>query len=108
MGEAEPEAPPRSEDHIVIERLERRFGTHTVLRGVDMTIGRGNVGVIIGGSGAGKTTLLKILIGLDRPTAGSVLVDGVDITKLRGEVEFLDPGGLPNDGKVIEDARSYS
>jgi phospholipid/cholesterol/gamma-HCH transport system ATP-binding protein len=84
MGEAEPEARPPSGEHIVVERLERRFGTHTVLRGVDMTIGRGNVAVIIGGSGAGKTTLLKILIGLDRPTSGRVLVDGVDITQLRG------------------------
>ncbi|HEV8245644.1 MAG TPA: ATP-binding cassette domain-containing protein, partial [Polyangiaceae bacterium] len=54
-----------------------------VLKDVNMTIARGQVAVVIGGSGAGKTTLLKILIGLDRPTSGSVLVDGVDIAKLR-------------------------
>lgn len=47
----------------------------------------GEVAVVIGGSGAGKTTLLKILIGLDRPTSGSVILDGVDLAKL-GEREL--------------------
>jgi phospholipid/cholesterol/gamma-HCH transport system ATP-binding protein len=66
-------------DHIVVERLEKRFGEHTVLRSIDMTIGRGDIAVIIGGSGAGKTTLLKILIGLERPTSGSIYVNGQDM-----------------------------
>src|SRR5689334_15262614 len=47
-----------------------------------MTIERGEITVIIGGSGAGKTTLLKILIGLDRATSGSIYVSGTDIAKL--------------------------
>src|SRR5690348_14100291 len=47
-----------------------------------MTIGRGEITVIIGGSGAGKTTLLKILIGLDRPTSGSIRVNDLDIAHL--------------------------
>lgn len=81
MGESEPQA-PSSVDHIVVQHLEKSFGTNRVLRDVNMTIGRGDVAVIIGGSGAGKTTLLKILIGLDRPTSGAVLVDGVDMTRL--------------------------
>ena len=44
-----------------------------------MSIGRGHIAVIIGGSGAGKTTLLRILIGLERPSSGSVMVSGQDI-----------------------------
>lgn len=67
---------------MVVEHLERRFGDQLALSDVNLSIGRGHVAVIIGGSGAGKTTLLKILIGLDRPTSGSVLVDDVDIVKL--------------------------
>jgi phospholipid/cholesterol/gamma-HCH transport system ATP-binding protein len=68
--------------HLEIQGLERRFGDFVALADITMSIGRGHVSVIIGGSGAGKTTLLKILIGLDRPTKGAVLLDGVDITKL--------------------------
>jgi phospholipid/cholesterol/gamma-HCH transport system ATP-binding protein len=73
------ESPP---PHIVVERLAKRFGNFQALCDVDMTIRRGEITVIIGGSGAGKTTLLKILIGLDRPTSGSIHVNDVDIAKL--------------------------
>jgi phospholipid/cholesterol/gamma-HCH transport system ATP-binding protein len=73
---------PAGREHIVVEHLEKRFGKVVVLSDIDMSIGRGDVTVIIGGSGAGKTTLLKILIGLDRPTSGSVRVNDLDITKL--------------------------
>jgi phospholipid/cholesterol/gamma-HCH transport system ATP-binding protein len=68
--------------HIVVQGLEKRFGSFQALSGIDMRIRRGEITVIIGGSGAGKTTLLKILIGLDRPTAGSIFVNDVDIAKL--------------------------
>jgi phospholipid/cholesterol/gamma-HCH transport system ATP-binding protein len=80
MSEAEARAEPK--EHIRVERLAKSFGDVKVLVDVDVTINRGHVAVIIGGSGAGKTTLLKILIGLDRPSTGSIFVEGVDITKL--------------------------
>jgi len=75
-------APKEKGEHIRVENLAKSFGNVKVLNDVDVTIQRGDVVVIIGGSGAGKTTLLKILIGLDRPTSGSIFVEGVDITKL--------------------------
>jgi phospholipid/cholesterol/gamma-HCH transport system ATP-binding protein len=68
--------------HIVVEKLEKRFGSFVALADVDMSIRRGEITVIIGGSGAGKTTLLKILIGLDRPTSGSITVNGESIVGL--------------------------
>jgi phospholipid/cholesterol/gamma-HCH transport system ATP-binding protein len=70
------------EHHIVVEKLERRFGDFVALTDVNMDVARGAITVVIGGSGAGKTTLLKILIGLDRPTSGSVRIGGTDITRL--------------------------
>ena len=70
------------EPQILVEELEKRFGDTVVLSGVNMRIQRGEVAVIIGGSGAGKTTLLRVLIGLERPTAGKVIVGGVDIASL--------------------------
>ncbi|MCA9596878.1 MAG: ABC transporter ATP-binding protein [Myxococcales bacterium] len=68
--------------HIVVDQVCKRFGDFYALKNVDMTIHRGHIAVIIGGSGAGKTTLLKILIGLDKPTSGHVLVDGTDIAPM--------------------------
>ncbi len=62
--------------------LQKNFGDTQVLSDVNMSIGRGHIAVIIGGSGAGKTTLLRILIGLERPSAGSVIVSGQDIAAL--------------------------
>ena len=71
------------DEHIVVENLSKRFGDYYALRDIDMTVHRGQIVVIIGGSGAGKTTLLKILIGLDKPTSGHIYVDGKDIAPMR-------------------------
>ena len=76
-----------SREHIVVRDLVKRFGSKEVLRGVSLEIHRGETAVVIGGSGAGKTTLLRILIGLEKPTSGSVIVDGQDIAPL-GAVEL--------------------
>ena len=50
-----------------------------VLRGVDLSLGDGNVGILLGRNGAGKSTLLKIITGILKPSAGSVLFDGQDL-----------------------------
>jgi putative ABC transport system ATP-binding protein len=66
--------------------VERRYGEGDAavqaLRGVSLEVGRGQLTAIMGPSGSGKSTLMHILAGLDRPTAGSVAIDGTDITKL--------------------------
>jgi phospholipid/cholesterol/gamma-HCH transport system ATP-binding protein len=69
---------------IQIRGLQKRFGSQPVLRGVDVEIATGEIMVIIGRSGGGKSVLLKHLIGLLRPDAGTVTVDGTEITRLRG------------------------
>ena len=56
-----------------------------VLAGVDMTIADGETVAIVGPSGSGKTTLLVLLAGLERPDAGCIELDGVDITELDGD-----------------------
>jgi putative ABC transport system ATP-binding protein len=66
--------------------LTRRFGEGATavdaLRGVDLEIARGKLTAVMGPSGSGKSTLMHILAGLDRPTSGSVSIDGTEITKL--------------------------
>jgi phospholipid/cholesterol/gamma-HCH transport system ATP-binding protein len=64
---------------ITVENLSMAFGREKVLDGVDVRIRRGEIFLIVGGSGCGKSTLLKNMIGLYRPTAGRVLIEGVDI-----------------------------
>jgi phospholipid/cholesterol/gamma-HCH transport system ATP-binding protein len=68
---------------LEIRDLVKRFGDHTVLDGVSLTIERGETVVVLGGSGSGKTTLARILVGLEPPTSGAILIDGRDLLHLR-------------------------
>ena len=70
---------------IQIEGLTKSFRGQRVLRGVTFTVPPGAITVIIGRSGGGKSVLLKHIIGLLRPDSGRVLVDGQEISRLRGE-----------------------
>ncbi|MBD3205114.1 ATP-binding cassette domain-containing protein [Candidatus Bathyarchaeota archaeon] len=71
---------------IELRNLNRHYkmGTEIVkaLDGVDLNIGRGEYLSIVGPSGSGKTTLFNLIGGLDKPTQGSVFIDGVDISQL--------------------------
>ncbi len=58
------------------------FGSHPVLRGIDLEVPRGQTLAVIGESGCGKTVLLKIIIGLVRPTGGRVVFDGRNLADL--------------------------
>jgi phospholipid/cholesterol/gamma-HCH transport system ATP-binding protein len=67
---------------IKIVDLKKEFDGRWVTKGVDLEIPAGEMTIIMGRSGEGKSVLLKQLIGLLRPTSGSIFVDGVDITTL--------------------------
>lgn len=64
---------------IQITNLSKRFGALNVLRSVDLTVKSGRVIAIVGPNGAGKTTLIKSVLGLTRPGAGRITLDGVGI-----------------------------
>ena len=74
---------------IVVKDIHKSFGTLEVLKGVDLTVEKGEIVSIIGKSGAGKTTLLQIIGTLDNPDSGSVVIDGVDAFALK-EKELAD------------------
>jgi polar amino acid transport system ATP-binding protein len=71
---------------IEVEHLSKRFGELEVLRDVNAEIRKGEVVSIIGPSGTGKSTFLRCLNLLDRPTGGSIRIDGVDILDARTDV----------------------
>ncbi len=64
---------------IRLERVEKYYGSHRVLRGIDLRIERGEFLAIMGSSGSGKSTLLNLIGGMDRPEKGNVFVDGDNI-----------------------------
>ena len=68
--------------HGVSKTVPSGSGTLTILHPLDLTIAGGRVAAITGPSGSGKSTLLGLIAGLDAPTAGRVVIDGVDITAL--------------------------
>ena len=68
---------------IVAQNIRKSFGPLEVLKGIDLTINRGEVVSIVGKSGAGKTTLLQILGTLDRPDGGSLYINNVDVLVLK-------------------------
>lgn len=69
---------------IYLKGIRKSFESLEVLRGIDLHVGKGEVVSIVGPSGAGKTTLLQIMGTLDEASAGSVTIDGVDVSTLRG------------------------
>jgi phospholipid/cholesterol/gamma-HCH transport system ATP-binding protein len=68
-----------------VKDLVKKFGSRTVLSGVNLKIYRGETCVIMGGSGCGKSTLLRHMIGNIKPTSGRVCLLGKDITELYGQ-----------------------
>ena len=68
---------------IEIQGITKSFGELQVLKGIDLIINKGEVVSIVGPSGAGKTTLLQIMGTLDKADAGSVVINGVEVGKLK-------------------------
>ncbi|MDO5364337.1 MAG: amino acid ABC transporter ATP-binding protein [Collinsella sp.] len=65
---------------VQIRGLHKAYGGNEVLRGIDLDVHRGEVVVVLGPSGSGKSTMLRCVNLLETPTAGSIVVEGVDIT----------------------------
>jgi len=70
---------------IQLKGITKSFGALNVLKGIDLEINKGEVVSIVGPSGAGKTTLLQIMGTLDTPDSGSIVLDGQNISNLRGK-----------------------
>ncbi len=77
-----------TEPIIRVCNLEKSFGDLQVLRGINTEVDRGEVVVVIGPSGSGKSTFLRCLNLLETPTAGSIFVDGVEITDPKCDINL--------------------
>ncbi len=65
--------------HIRLENVTKTFGSHAALKNLDLEIADGEFFVLLGQTGAGKTTTLRLIAGLEKPTSGRILIDGVDV-----------------------------
>jgi len=70
---------PSGDQIVRVQNLHKYFGSLHVLRGVDLDVSQGEAVMIVGRSGSGKTTLLRCINFLEEPTAGSVVVDGLEV-----------------------------
>jgi phospholipid/cholesterol/gamma-HCH transport system ATP-binding protein len=72
----------KPENVIEVEKLTAHYGQRAILQDINLSVRSGEVMVIMGGSGSGKTTLMRILLGLNKPTSGSIRILGRDITRI--------------------------
>ncbi|HTC64135.1 MAG TPA: ATP-binding cassette domain-containing protein [Candidatus Saccharimonadales bacterium] len=72
---------PQSEPAISVHDLRVSYGEREVLHGINFDVLPGETLVILGGSGSGKSTLLRTLVGLEKPSAGEILIKGQDLAK---------------------------
>ncbi|MGL4235836.1 ATP-binding cassette domain-containing protein, partial [Tabrizicola sp.] len=68
-----------AEPFLRIEGVSKSFGHFEAVKDVTLTVGKGEIFSLLGGSGCGKTTLLRMLAGFEEPTAGRIFLDGRDM-----------------------------
>lgn len=74
---------------IQFKNLKKNFGSREILRGLDLTISKGEIIFLLGKSGVGKSVLLKMIVGLMAPSSGEILLDGEEISN-KSEEEFFE------------------
>ena len=89
-----------TDPRIALRGVRREFAGGVGVRGVDLTIVPGEIHALVGLNGAGKTTLMRLMLGMLRPSAGEVLIDGVPIERLAAPAWG---GG----GQLVEQALAY-
>jgi phospholipid/cholesterol/gamma-HCH transport system ATP-binding protein len=104
-----------AEPVVRLDGVSMQFGDHLVLRDITLPVHRGGTLLVIGESGCGKTVLLKLLVGLLRPSAGRVVVEGRDLadrspdemTHVRRRFGFLFQGAALFDSLSVYDNVAY-
>lgn len=86
--------------HIAVDNLRIGWGSRILIEHVTFEVARGSTLAILGGSGSGKSTLLRYLIGLEKPMAGRIQIDGV------GEPHLYE--GVPHFGVLFQSGALFS
>jgi len=91
---------------IELRGVKKRFGPKMVLDGLNLTVGKGESLVVIGGSGTGKSVMIKCVLGILRPEGGEIYVDGKEVTRIRGSARdaMLRKFGMLFQGSALFDS----
>ncbi|MDE2464666.1 MAG: ATP-binding cassette domain-containing protein [Alphaproteobacteria bacterium] len=91
---------------VELRGVKKSFGNKVVLDGIDLTLGTGESLVVIGGSGTGKSVMIKCVLGILRPDAGQIFVDGEEVTRLSGRARdsMLKQFGMLFQGAALFDS----
>jgi phospholipid/cholesterol/gamma-HCH transport system ATP-binding protein len=100
---------------LLLENLHKTFGSKVVHRGVNLTLKRGEILGLFGGSGSGKSVILRSIIGLEKPDSGRILFEGRDLTQLkereltlvRTKIGYVFQNGALFDSLTVEENLSY-
>jgi len=100
---------------IRLEDIWLTLGGAQVLKGITLSIGKGETGVILGASGSGKTTILRVILGLYRPEKGKVFINGSELSALgddelyevRGQMGMVFQGGALFDSLTVGENVAY-
>lgn len=92
--------------------ISKQFGEQNVLKNINISINPGEIFVLMGPSGSGKSVLLKLIAGLDEPTAGDVLIDGISIKEVKKQKNYVialvfQSGALFNSMSVFDNLALY-
>ena len=99
----EGEKPPHFEREITLEGVSFSYGEHDILRQTSITIPAGELTCLVGESGSGKTTVTDLVMGLVRPTAGAVRVDGTDLREIDLAAWRHQIGYVPQETLLLHD-----
>jgi putrescine transport system ATP-binding protein len=69
-----------SEEYIVVDNVSKSYNDFNAVKNISLSINKGELFSLLGGSGCGKTTLLRMLAGFEKPSSGKIYIDGVDVT----------------------------
>jgi phospholipid/cholesterol/gamma-HCH transport system ATP-binding protein len=91
---------------VELRGVKKSFGSKVVLDGIDLVLGGGESLVVIGGSGTGKSVMIKCVLGILRPDAGQIFVDGEEVTRLHGRARdhMLKQFGMLFQGAALFDS----
>ena len=93
-------------DIVTVTNLSKRYGDFTAVNGVSFSIHRGEIFGLLGPNGAGKTTTINMMIGLARPSGGSVVINGIDAVKNVKKAQSV-MGIVPDESNLYDEMDGF-
>ena len=93
-------------DIVAVKNLSKRYGDFTAVNGISFSVPRGKIFGFLGPNGAGKTTTINMMIGLARPSGGTILIDGIDSVKNVKKVQSI-MGIVPDESNLYDEMDGF-